>query len=516
MGYRNLYKRTCDFTGEQVITFYHPSEPHKIYRQDIWWSDKWDPKEYGRDYDFSRSFFEQFFELFREVPKPALQTQHSTMINSDYCNGAAQLKNCYLCFQTDIAENSAYTRTITGAKETLDSSFSNYLEFCYEVLNTNKSSRVFYSQDCIECYSVYFSKDLVGCTDCIGCVNLRGKSYYIFNEPHTKEEYEKFLVALDFGSTEKLNEFKKQVKKFMLTQPRRATENKKSANVSGDYILHSKNVRDSYMMSNAEDIHYSQFLKAGPVAQCYDYSIFGNQAEWIYESLWVGLKANNIRFSFWNYGVSDLEYCIGCHGSQNLFGCVGIRNGEYCVFNKQYSKSEYAELVSKIKEQSARLPYKDALGREYKYGEFFPPEMSPWPYNESTAQEFFSTTKENAVEAGFRWRDPDKREYQTATMEIPDHIRDVGDDILQAVLTCENCGKNYKIVNMELQFYRKFNIPIPRFCPQCRDQMRISLLNPIRTYHRRCGKCQKEVESSYDPTRPEIIYCEQCYNAEVD
>ena len=45
-GYRILYKRKCDFTGENIITFYHPDVKGKIYKQDIWWSDQWDPKSY--------------------------------------------------------------------------------------------------------------------------------------------------------------------------------------------------------------------------------------------------------------------------------------------------------------------------------------------------------------------------------------------------------------------------------------------------------------------------------------
>ncbi|MCX6733087.1 MAG: zinc-ribbon domain containing protein, partial [Candidatus Roizmanbacteria bacterium] len=70
-GERILYKRDCDFTKESVITFYHPDSPHKIYKQEIWWSDKWDPKSYGQDYDFSKPFFDQWGKLFAKVPLPA-------------------------------------------------------------------------------------------------------------------------------------------------------------------------------------------------------------------------------------------------------------------------------------------------------------------------------------------------------------------------------------------------------------------------------------------------------------
>src|SRR3989344_6370841 len=61
-GYQKLHKRKCDSTGEQVISVIHPNAPYRVYRQDIWWSDKWDPKSDGKDYDFSRSFFGQFDE----------------------------------------------------------------------------------------------------------------------------------------------------------------------------------------------------------------------------------------------------------------------------------------------------------------------------------------------------------------------------------------------------------------------------------------------------------------------
>ena len=103
MGYRILYKRKCDFTGEEMITVHHQDIPQKVYKQEVWWSDKWDPKDYGRDYDFSRSFFEQWLDLFRDVPLPALYTEYSSMINSEYCNAASTDRNCYLFFKLTAA-----------------------------------------------------------------------------------------------------------------------------------------------------------------------------------------------------------------------------------------------------------------------------------------------------------------------------------------------------------------------------------------------------------------------------
>src|SRR3989344_273751 len=64
----NLYQRPCDLCGKNPVSDFAPGSPYKVYCAECWWSDKWDPLDYGRDYDFSRPFFEQIKELWRDVP----------------------------------------------------------------------------------------------------------------------------------------------------------------------------------------------------------------------------------------------------------------------------------------------------------------------------------------------------------------------------------------------------------------------------------------------------------------
>src|SRR3989339_391032 len=80
----NLYRRKCDLTGADIISMYSPDKPYKIYGVEAWWSDKWDPFTYAREFDFNRPFFEQFAELQREVPRMALNSINNE--NSDYTN----------------------------------------------------------------------------------------------------------------------------------------------------------------------------------------------------------------------------------------------------------------------------------------------------------------------------------------------------------------------------------------------------------------------------------------------
>ena len=54
-----------------------------------------------------------------------------------------------------------------------------------------------------------------------------------------------------------------------------------------------------------------------------------------------------------------------------------------------------------------------------------------------------------------------------------------------------------------------------RKCPKCRENSRFERLNPIKLYDRNCAKCNIEIRTPYVPDRPEIIYCEKCYQQEV-
>jgi hypothetical protein len=161
-----------------------------------------------------------------------------------------------------------------------------------------------------------------------------------------------------------------------------------------------------------------------------------------------------------------------------------------------------------------------------EYGEFFPPELSPFGYNESVVQEYFPLTKEQALAQGYRWKDTEVKRHQTTIShdQLPDRITDIDDSICQETIACahqqqciQQCTGAFRIIPAELAFYRQHNIALPRLCPNCRHYERIKLKNPHKLWHRRCMNtpCQNEFETSYAPDRPEKIYCEQCYQHEI-
>ncbi|MEI8091831.1 MAG: hypothetical protein WCG98_06540 [bacterium] len=48
---------------------------------------------------------------------------------------------------------------------------------------------------------------------------------------------------------------------------------------------------------------------------------------------------------------SSSIYVLDVHHSSNMFGCVGMRDKEYCILNKQYTREEYETLVPQIIEK---------------------------------------------------------------------------------------------------------------------------------------------------------------------
>jgi hypothetical protein len=528
---RSLFKRNCDYTGNSVITMFHPEASVKVYDRDIWWSDKWDPTEYGMDYNFSRPFFEQYQELLLKVPLQNLG--NNNCVNSPYGNHNADCKNCYLVYASYLAEDVSYSQGASSLRNCMDTYSLQKSEQCYEDVLCDSLYQVHFSHDVDQSINSYFLKGCVNCQDCTGCINLRNKKYCIFNEQYTKEEYLEKKKELNFGSYKNISNFKKQYKEFILKFPRRYAGIIKSVNSTGDCIMNSKNIK--YSFDSYGDVEDSKFVAHGLGAKdSYDCYGFGGGAYLLYEGVDTGLKASDVYFSILTHSCMNTIYTYMCFNSKNLFGCIGIRKGEYCILNKKYSKEKYEELVPKIIKHMNDMPYIDSKGRIYKYGEFFPSELSPFAYNETIAQEYFTKTTSEILNQGCKYRTSLNRNYSISILskDLPDDINDVNDDILNKIIGCPNngneltlCTEAYKITHDELNFLKKQNLPLPRICPNCRHYERLSQRNPMKLWHRKCmcdkqnhnhkDRCQVEFETSYSPERPEIVYCEKCYQQEV-
>ncbi len=110
-----------------------------------------------------------------------------------------------------------------------------------------------------------------------------------------------------------------------------------------------------------------------------------------------------------------------------------------------------------------------------------------------------------------------KRDYVITkkASELPDNIKDAPDSILKETIECDNCGKGYKIIEMELHFLRKMNVPLPHKCPFCRINEKLNIwVDNMHLKDRVCDKCGVEFKTHWGKERAPIIYCKSCYNKE--
>ena len=518
---RSLYKQDCNLCKKSTISMYAPENKYVVYCNDCYISDKWDPLDYGKEYDFSKPFFEQLRELYKTIPRRALYQDFA--VNSEYTNQIVYIKDSYLCFGGHHYEDSSYCAQNFFLKNCLDVDFSHKSEFCFESLHLANCFRVrfgYYSENCMDSWFIYGCRN---CSNCVGCTNLIGKSYCIFNEQYSKEEYEKKIKEMNFVAIEDLEKTKKEFWENSLKFPRKYSNIKNIVNSTGDDLEQVRNCKYTFSATEDENIKYSFFVPTGG-KDCFDLDHVGLGTTETYE-LHSGFGNNRVFFSNRVYYSHNVEYSDDCYNNEYLFACAGLRKKQYCILNKEYSKDEYLTLVEKIKKHMNDTSYKDKKDRVFKYGEYFPIEIMPFSYNDSVVCEYFPLTKEEILEKGYKHKEPEIKNYKPTLLspQLP-KTENVNEDILKEIVQCEHMGRcnqrcttAFRIIQNELNICKVLNIPLPKLCPNCRHMERMNLLNPPKLYHRKCMKegCTNEFETSYAPERPEIVYCERCYQQEV-
>jgi hypothetical protein len=320
------------------------------------------------------------------------------------------------------------------------------------------------------------------------CFNLRRQQYCIENKKYSKEEYERKIkelmpkTSLEYKAT--FNKFQETLKSQAIHKAAVITQ---CDNSTGDHLHNNKNARNSYYVFGSEDC--SHCYDCGEIKNCVDaYEPFKGELQYETHGCNEGYNLVVCSKCYTETNASYSEYCWYC---SNIFGCFGLRRKEYCIFNKQYTKAEYEELKAKIIAH---------MKKNNEWGDFFPSKLSPFGYNETAANDYYPLSEEDATAKGFNWKPENKKEYMAATKEI---------------LQCQTCRKNFRIIEQEMNFYKQNKLPIPDLCPDCRHGKRMSLRNPRKLWGRNCAKCNIEIQTTYAPDRPEMVYCEACYLKEV-
>lgn len=495
---RSFYHRTCDLTRKRIIALYPEEAPFPVYQTSAWYSDAWDPMDFGQDIDFNRPFFEQWQELLQRVPRLSLDLVNCE--NSEYCNYCGDDKNCYLDIAGEGNEDCFYNLFTKHSKDCVDCTFVYNSTLCYSCINSYNCYSTQYSMYLENCSDCIFCYDLKGCSDCAFSWNLRNQKYHIFNKPHTKEEYEKKLASYKLNSRKVVQELSlKWLKHRTQHAAYRDMYLLNCENCLGNNIKNSKNCFSVYNVSNCEDSKYLYDVLDAKL--CYDlnYSLYKPEASY---ELISTLQMSYSAFNMASHYCGNVFYCDLTNNSSELFGCIGLNQKKHCILNKQYSKDEYEKQVARLVRHMIETG---------EWGEFFPSAISPFAYNETVAQEYFPLSQEVVESKSLRWKRAEQKEYREASAALPDEIAQADEAVTKEIFACEFCKKNYKIISAELSFYKKEGIPLPCHCPECRHLQRLGLRTTRRLWERICSNCSSTTQSTFSPDLPEQILCESCY-----
>ncbi len=514
---RTLYSRTCDKTDRQIISMYPAESPYTVYEHTAWWADDWEALQYGRDLDVSKPFFAQLEALLKAVPRPSLYNVNT--VNSDYVNYTSEAKDSYMSAVVyGQSEDVHYCYSVDEVKSCVDCTYLKGVEGCYDCVSCVSCYDCSYSFRLQGCRDCLFSVNLTGCSDCLLSSNLVHKQYCIENVQYTKAEYQRKLKEYDFTSAAMIAEYKAKFNQIRLSAVMPYARIVNCEDCTGDELYNCKNVKDSFVSVNVQDSRYG----AGQVVADHVYDGSGGGYEWCYEVNNTGQSAHCLFTS----GVresSGMLYSEWCHTCHDCFGCVGLRNKQYCILNKQYTKTEYERLVPQLIA---------AMRERGEWGEYFPMRLSPFGYNESVAQSYFPLRKDQAGALGAKWQTlPAGPSYDGPVYTPQDSIQIYIDSetersrLLAGVLKCAVSGKPYKITPHELAFYLERKIPIPQTHSDVRFTERFGLSNASKLYRRQCqcqqsghdhhGLCPNQFETPYPPESPNTVYCESCYQREL-
>lgn len=486
---RNFYKIKTENWKSEISTI-HPDMRKRII--DI---------ENFNNYDFTKEWIDytwNFLEDFRKLilKSPNQSRLIANMENSPYCNQEANNKNCYLNAWWFENEDSMYNTFATVSKDVVDNYWVFNSSIVYDSINIFSSSKVFFSTEVKDSYNCYFSYDLVWCQNVIFWSSLENKNYVFKNEVLSKEKWEeKYKEFKDKLKTRKwLNELKKEFEDFLKKAWKKEVFIESSENTYWNIIINSKSSFEVLYWNKNENIRYANIV--WEVNDSMDINSF---AYWdkVYNCASSGFVKSSISSSHIIYS-DNIFYSFWVDSINHAFWCLWfwLKNKSYLILNKKYEKEEWEKIVQKIILE---------LQEKWLWWKFLSPDLSPFPYNDTVAMEYYPIKKIMILEwnnivsekinsedgiwtvyilekdkfiskaiIDFWWVEKIHTYWRTKEIEVDipknmekilwneiPEIDTIDESILNKAIICEKSKRPFRIVKKELEFYKKYSLPIP-------------------------------------------------------
>ncbi len=346
---RALYDAVCQKCGKEIIITYNPKNAKTIILC------KQDYDNYFQENDIlikeqqpldeqnmtAEYFFRELQKLIDSTPKRPSLISHSE--NCDYGDKILFSKNLFVCFDCQNSENSTYVFVSYMIVSSIDCDYSVELQHCYECFDVYTAFNSIYLDNCTKMVDSSYSSECEGSHDLFGCVNLKNKSFCIFNRQLTETEYREKIEQYKKWQPEKvLAEVEKIKKGFPLTQ----THERNNENTSyGNHIYFDK---DCYLCFDAAydegccylyDSYYNK--------HCFDMTYSSQSSQLCYQAIDTSQSFNS-NYVFESTSCVDSNYIFSSLDVKDCLGCVGLTHQQYCILNRQYSKEEYEKVSSQI------------------------------------------------------------------------------------------------------------------------------------------------------------------------
>lgn len=532
---KKFYNSQSSLSKKNVVSLYYP-DTITILTTEERRDDANDPLSFAQTWTNTKDYWSTMETINDAIPRLNIMT--SANENCDYTSGTGYCKDCYLICASEYAEKCMYSKLLQTTDYILDSLNIFKSSRLYQCINCKDSNKSVYLKNSSWCHNCRFSDQLTSCSNCFLCSGLVNKQYYYKNKPLPKKEREEKIQQIQ-GSYIAFQTYFQAYQKILKNTMVKYADVINVEKVIGNNVFDSKNCFVCFQCNECEDCSY---LTVGE--QCKRLLDCNNMyvgPEKSYNVLGT-INTFDVHMSLYNFDSKHMLYCQDCYDCSHCFWCFGLRNQEYCIYNKQYGKTERETKTTEIIEQ---------MQRDGNWGEFFPTSFAQFPYNDTVAMEYYPIEKiidtngeETIIDPkwtgtvklletgtivkaeldlwGIKTLHIKRRTIENeinipnnaniiSAQDLSDNITQENEDITNKVILCEKSNRPYRILKQEFSFYQKMWIPLPRRHQDIRYEERLNMLQPKELYHRRCNNCNKETISVYPNTTKQKVLCEQCY-----
>lgn len=284
-----------------------------------------------------------FTELQKLIfAQPNLPSSVMNTENCDFCSEVYNSKNLSYCFDTYSTTDSFYMFDSFMCADSGDCDYAVESELCYESVDPFKCFNCNFTEYCANSRDLDYCVRCFNSNDMFGCVNLSNKSFCIFNRQLTENEYREKIVEFKKMPPEKVLTIVEELKKkFPLTQTIEAYNDN---TYYGNYIHYDKNCYLCFDAAHDENCSY-----------LYDSFYCTNSLDLTYtghnELTYQALDSSNLfncNFAIHSTNCQDSSYLFRCFNVKNSLGCISLKNKEYCILNRQFTKEQYEQISGQI------------------------------------------------------------------------------------------------------------------------------------------------------------------------